>query len=160
MAQITREQVLSIIKRNARDFWTIVEENYLHFVEFKKNHRVDLMDEHFASLCVSQFIELKKGKNFGAVKIQERKKKPPKEESGEKSDYAIRDPESPMTDPQKNKIEQMITLPGAVKLVNQYLHNMGIEGGWEAVNKGQASDIIKILLQRANEINEKKKGGE
>lgn len=82
---------------------------------------------------------------------REEEKPEPKQEK-----FHIKDPESPMTPGQKEGIEKLMNIPGAPKLINTYRATHDIKGGWDTANKGQADDIMKLLIQLGKE----KKGGD
>lgn len=65
----------------------------------------------------------------------------------DKPDFTIRDPESPMTPGQKEGIEKLMKIPGAPKLINTYRETHDIKDSWETANKGQASEIMDLLIQ-------------
>lgn len=165
MAHINEEQVLELINMNARDYFTIftvtmerMDALLADYQDVFGRLRVSPTFSDLASITTTQFIELKRGKNFGAVHINSKDdKKEEKPNPEPKPDYTIRDPESPMTPGQKEGIEKLMNIPGAPKLINTYRETHDIKGGWDTANKGQASDIMDLLIQLGKE---KKKEGD
>lgn len=114
MAQINDEQVVNLIKMNARDFWTIAEENAPRFRDFRSKDLEDdivLTGDNFTSICVTQFIQLKNNRNFGTMKIQskEDKENPESEEGGEPKIPEIEEDDKPALE------SQIVTLNKAIR---------------------------------------------
>jgi hypothetical protein len=160
MKEITREQIVSMIEANANDFWTIAETNHERFNAFRKD-KVDLDPEQFVNICITQFIQLKSNRNFGSVPVhsKEDKKEVPKDKPNpddKQGKFHIKDPEADMTPGQKAGIEKLMNIPGAFKIINTFRDTHGIDGGWETANKGQASEIMDLLVKLAEEKKEGK----
>jgi len=148
MAQIRDEEIMSVIEMNSNDFWTIAEENTPRFIEFEGGSGLRLSSDNFVSICITQFIELKRGKNFGAVKVHDNKKEEKKENpEEEKQDFKIRDPDAPITEPQRRKIEgETFGFKKAKDILANYLKDNNIDS-IDDLTMGHADKVIKAILK-------------
>lgn len=161
MAQINEEQVLELIKMNARDFWTIADENFPRFVEFNNQEKaygsVSMGREEFTSICITQFIELKRGSNFGSVKIHskddKKEEKPnPKPEEKEPKLGKIEDEDKPVLDSQVRTLQDAIQKhPQGENIKNQYLKDLNKESVRDLTRKECFTLIIvKLHIEKDN----------
>jgi len=172
MAHITDEQVLEIIKRNARDFWTIADENAKRFETFNAGNvnridvgKIDLTNDNFISLCITQFIQLKSNKNFGTVKIQSKDDEKPnpksEEEDKERKVAEIEEENQPVLDSQLRTLATKIAEhPQGQNIKAQYLKKLGKKSERDLTKKECFDLIIVGLHQKKDSIHSDDSGGD